>query len=319
MAMGFGVMFFLLGFILGTRGKQILATLKVMHKALLSTFSIKIPPTAEEDGKDDGDENDMQGEDEANTEGIDDFLSTDANPAMDDHPEVEINPVLMYLVRKAKDRQREERKLKAISEMRDKLVAEGYSEDEIVAKLAEDASMGEGGLPVRQNALAVLISVGARVEASAASGSADAQALKDKRRQQKNIDVYLATTQGVETAKTTAPTKNAKGARLESAYEVSKRTGVDRFGGGGYLRHVSQPQFAKTARNTFRDWKVRSQEYEKWASEETEEDQEGHDELDAAQKGRRGGGMVNNDDLALLRAEFAENEEAAGEEEEDGP
>lgn len=306
-AMAIAVVFLLLGlcigFLAGTRGRQILATAKIMHKALKGIFSLKIPLQSADEGNDDGEDNDIDGEDEFAADNLmEQYLNTDSVPGLEDHPDLEVNPVILHFVRKAKDRQREEKKMKAISEMRDRLIAAGFSEDEIVDKLAEEANSG-GGAPVRQNALAVLIASGARVEATAASGSAESQALQERRRRQKNIDVYLSSSLDIEVAKTAAPTKNAKGVKLDSAIEVCKRTEIDRFGGGTFMREQTQPRFAKVARNMFRDWKSRN----KWFDDlykGGDSDGEGDDPNEKKQE-RRGGGKIDATDLASLQAEFA--------------
>ena len=216
----------ILGFLIGTRGRQILATMKVARETLTS-WSFRVPSAAAlaaadaDAGKDD---NELETVEEDWTNTLDEFLSSEHILPLEEHPDVHINPILLYEARKAKEKAKEDRKLKAITEMREKLIAEGLSEDEIDERMAEgDATMLDGA-PVRQNALAVLISVGARVVPGAASGSADSLALQDRKRQQKNIEMYLANSLMLDMRKTKAVGKNAIGVRMKNAYEMAKQT-----------------------------------------------------------------------------------------------
>lgn len=320
--MGLAVVFLLvgllIGFFVGTRGRQILATAKILHKAVRS-FTVRLPDAAAVAAASQDDGGDDRIEDEADPQTIDiqDWLSSDHVPGLEDHPDLEVNPVIMYQVRKAKDQAREERRLKQLSDTRERLLEEGVSESEINSRLMELEGAGNAGQQMR-NSLALLISIGARVEAGAGAGNADAVALQDRRRRARNVDMYLQNSLEVDVKKTAPKKASSSGVRMKSAFDVAKESGSSSYD-RSKMRNDAQPHVAKYARNLYREWKVKNKAlldtFDNGDSDEENAEKEGKKEKDEGH--RRGGGMLDASDLAALQAEFAD--ELMGEEEEDEP
>lgn len=285
----------LVGFLLGTRGRQILAAAK-SSLTLVAAFTFKIAPT-EADG-DDGDDR-LDEELPLGGPDIEEFLSTEQVTALEDHPDVEVNPIILYQVKLAKEQARADRVAKHLSELRDKYIAEGLSEDEIVEKLLEG---GEAtGPSTRQNALQLLISVGASVVPGGRGGNKESVDLQDRRRRLKNVESYLAQTMEVEVKKTKADKKNAAGVKVKDAYDVARETSIVAFDGGRLDRSAAQRSVAKAARNIYRGWMVRNP----YATDvvNDDDDEEKNKEIGFGQ--RRTAADVDKNDLASLQAEFA--------------
>ena len=183
-----------------------------------------------------------------------------------------------------------------ISELRDKYIAEGLSEDEIVERLLEGG--GTNGPSVRQNALSLLISVGASVTPGGGGGNSDSVALQDRRRRNKNVESYLANTLEIDVKKTKAKKKSASGAKVKDAFDIARETSIIAFDGGAQDRSTHQSDVAKEARTLYRSWLTRN-------PYQTEVVNEDDPKPEKKEKVKRGGG-VNQNDLAALQAEFAE-------------
>merc|ERR1712176_174203 len=110
-----------------------LAVAKAIPSALMHTFSIKVPPVAEDD-KGAGDDDLEQDDDENDTLLIDDFLNLQAEVGLDEHPDLFINPVLTYQIKIAKDKQKEEKRK---MEVQASLELEGLSVEQIAERLME--------------------------------------------------------------------------------------------------------------------------------------------------------------------------------------
>ena len=134
------------------------------------------------------------------------------------------------------------------------LRADGLTDDEIDMRLS-----GVGGgkvADVRQNALAVLIAAGARVERSKGAQSDEAAKKEELRRKQKNIGIFLQKEYDIDPfppppkSKGDAGHEQSKG-RRRSASDVAndaKRLGV---GSSMYKREIAQMNYARTAREKF--------------------------------------------------------------------
>lgn len=300
----------ILGFIAGTRGRQILASMTQAF-SMVAALTLKIPPSAE--GDEDGDDGRVDEAMPTDLPDIEEFLSTDVVSQIEDHPEVEVNPIILYQVKIAKEKAREERQAKYLAELRDKYIAEGLSEDEIVERLLEGGKAEE---KQRQNALAMLISVGASVTPGAGRGNADSVALQDRRRQMKNVESYLANSHDIDVRKSKAVAKaNASGVKMKNAYEIARETEFVSYDGGAHERSKGQPRVAKEARNLFREWKQKNPN----ALPEVHNDSDDEKEKPKEKQARRGGGAVDAAALANLQAEFAEVEMDELEDDEENP
>ena len=120
-------------------------------------------------------------------------------------------------------------------------MAEGFDENEVADRMEYEQANGGAGNG-RPNPLALLISVGARVEAAGGDLAAGA-ALQERRRLMRNVDVFLNKTDGVERYKPGRPNEGMRdahsGARLKTAYEVARETFVTPAGGSAYRRELA--------------------------------------------------------------------------------
>ena len=127
-----------LGFIIGTRGRkmmQALAALAAAAKMMLQGQSTAAPGAPDAGAADDLDE-DEEDEKKGEEISIDDFLSRE--PGLDLHPELEINPIMMYHIKIAKEEARKEMAVKAFQ-------AEGLTDEEIAERMAMAELTGGGG------------------------------------------------------------------------------------------------------------------------------------------------------------------------------
>lgn len=291
----------LIGFLLGTRARQVVASAKAISGALKS-FSFKIPSLdsalgqaqATDDGADDEKED---GEDESDDLlEIENFiLGVDEDATLADHPDVQMSPVILYNIKKAKDQLR-------VAQRRAALAAEGLDEREVDERMELEQGSGGGG-GGRSNPLALLISVGARVEASAGAENADRIAMQERRRLQRNVDAYLSKANGIEKYKGSEKEhRDQTGGRLRAAHEVAFETSSKRFGGQIFHREVANVKFAKEARMQFRKFQAAHAKPVKAT----------RDGISTAgfTRGRAGGGvgggMIDMDALASLQEEFSE-------------
>jgi len=296
----------IIGFLLGTRGRQIVASAKAIGGALKS-FTFKIPEMAasalsQAQSTDDGaDDQKQEDEDESDDVlDIDTFIQgVEEDPTLADHPDVQMSPVILYNIKKAKEELR-------LAQRRAALAAEGLDEREVDERMEVEQTTGGG--QGRSNPLALLISVGARVEATAASGNAERIAMQERRRLQRNVDAYLSKANGIEKYKGSEKEhRDPTGGRLRAAHEVAFETSVNRFGGQIFHREVANVKFAKNARVLFR--KFQSSQPGK-ASTLAGEDRRTAGLTSGFTRERAGGGaggaLLDTDALASLQAEFSE-------------
>lgn len=295
------------------------AAAKLMAQAFTS-ITVKIPQAATMMGKstagDDGEEKDNEEEDDHAPELDDFFAQADASPELTDHPDVYVNPVVTYRIKRAKKELREARR-------RAELLAEGFDESEVDERMAiEGESGGTGG--GRANALALLISVGARVEPPSGGQSQEHQQRLDRRRLQRNVDQFLFKNDGVEKYQTEKETAklDRSGRRIASAAEVARETGVHRFGGDSYKRELQRVPTAKNARNIYRQWKAspagKAFEQQLKESRKSSRASTGDSQPKGLTRQRAGGatadtaGMDQASMLAQLQAEFEGDEGEEG-------
>lgn len=284
----------LIGFLLGTRGRQIVAAIKAAGQAIKS-LSFKIPMPAslmgqsQTQGEDDGEKNEEDETDE-NEIGIDDFIQpSDADNGLNDHPDIHLSPVLLYKIKRSKEELRAQQRRAA-------LLAEGFDEGEVEERMALEKETGGGG-GGRANPLALLISVGARVEATAGGDSAEAAKVQERRRLQRNVDQFLLRVDGIEKFRADEKDEKVHIGRVKTAFEVARETAIRPIGGPAREREVANLHRAKDARNLLREWQKQNPIGEKGSLLQIDYDE--------------------NDDEAReeLREEGVEGEEDEGEEE----
>jgi len=252
---------FLLGFLVGARSKQLAAKLSQIGKAILSMKSLlNIPDAAAADqglagadtgGDDDDDDIENDGKDAENSDDfLDKFLDMDPSEGLDDHPDLEVNPIFMYNIKKAKDEARADVR-------RQSLLAEGLSIDEADQRMLAGESGGGGDS--KANPLAFLISVGARVQSASGKTSEEMQKKIEIKRKQRNVQVYLSKNMNIETGLSRTAKeemdggKGSKGGK-KSAYDVARETRNKPVGGAKHLREQAQLGRAKTARKILRHY-----------------------------------------------------------------
>ena len=246
-----GLVCLIIGFIIGTRARQMAEALKAVGSLLKRVpFTLQISK-AEEDGKAEEVENDGD-DDEAEKlpeEILDPFLSTELG--LDIHPDLVINPIMMYHIKQVKERLREEQRMAQLEEMRQQLIAEGLSEsqaEERVAFEAESGAMISGG---KLSALSVLINAGARVTPTGNRESQEQIILNDMRRQKKNIEVYLSKQHEIDVTMT-KPEERSKRVGLEGTrmgpLEMAVSTAKEPVGGPLARRSAEMVETARTGR-----------------------------------------------------------------------
>ena len=299
----------LIGYVWGTRGKQILAAMRKAFKMFLdSRFVASLTVKVSKDDKDGEDDENGRVDEEIpdSGPGIEDFLSTQPLPQLEDHQDVEVNPIILYQVKLAKEKAREDRQTKIISELRDKMIAEGLSEDEIVEKLLESTNVAAQGSS-KQNALATLISIGASFTPGAGQGNQEQVALQDRRRRMRNVESYLANALDIDVRKPkTEPKKNASGVAYKDAYQVARETKVIPFDGGRDDRSKSAIRFAKDSRKIFKDYHKAHPYTTEVVNDEESDEEEKKSFKDKRRKALHGSAAKKADaeGLAALQAEF---------------
>lgn len=299
-----------LGFLLGARAK-VLATLGQLTNAI-KKFAIKVPVAGGDadgvaggavgggSGNNDNEAQMEEGFDE--TEDIvEHFLNTSDVRGLDDHPDLVMNPIVMYQIKIAKAEQLAQSRITA-------LAAEGLSEDQIAERMAtEDGAAGGvvgGGGGGRGNPLALLISVGARVEAVKARDNTDALARVERRRMQKNVDIFLSKSRDIETKRTEPKLRNERGGKIKNAYDVAQEVFETKTEGQAF-REQHNTSIAKSSRNVLRDWhKTRKEE----PVHNFDSDDEDNGQKKPAIKRGKTWGKVNLMDLARLQAEVLADE-----------
>ena len=253
----------IVGILLGTRARQIVASLKSLANAVRS-FSFLIPKPAdilgEQDKMDDGGEDDEKDtkDDEEDAMMLDNFMQPgDADPSLGDHPDVKVNPIMLYKIKVSKEQARYEQRRAA-------LLAEGFAPEEVDERMEiEQMGGGGGGGGVKKNPLALFVELGARVEATKGGASADNAALQERRRLQRNVENFLFRAEGVEKFKPTSnkpqSTRDATGARYKTASEVATESAVLPIGGNRWKRLRANLQMARDARRLYRSWGSKNQ------------------------------------------------------------
>ena len=247
-----------IGFLLGARVNQLHMKVQQVGKAIISLTAVfRAPPPGAgmegmeqaEDDIDEEEDDPWKKDGEDGRDPLEDFLHTEEIEGLEDHLDLEINPVMMHNIKRVKEAQR-------LQQIRETLAAEGLSEDDIEARLFSGDVVGPA--EAKMNPLALLISLGARASAIRVGQSADAQRKEELKRMQRNINVFLTKTLEVDTSTTQPKERKEKGGggRMKNAMEVAKDTKRNRFGGDGLTRSLNSIKHAKGARTVFRDNKA---------------------------------------------------------------
>lgn len=245
----------ILGFLVGTRSRQIVNAVKKVPQGIMSLKELF--KASEKDKDDDGGDNEPVDEGEGEEEEkdlLEKCLNTDIDGGLDDHPDVVRNPIILYQVKQSKDAARlEKRRLTMISE--------GMDEDEVDEILANEVSGAGGNIGAgegRQNSLQLLISVGARTKPAAGAGGADAQAADERRRAARTIEVYLQKERGIE-VKRTVRQKGPSGKPPVGPLEVALKTQKEPYGGSYAKRTSVAAETAKYGRAQLKKMQVERQ------------------------------------------------------------
>jgi len=249
---------FAMGFLVGTRSSQLAAKMSQVGKAMLSLRAVFNVAEAAgglagaETAAGDDDAADAQdGDDDSKTaedaDFLEPFLDLDSSEGLDEHPDIELNPIFMYRIKQVQE-------VKRLEAQRQSLLAQGVSEEEVEQLMLAMGEHGGGGRPMN-SPLAVLISVGARVEAVKGKTTEEMQKKVEVRRKQRNVNVYLTKTLQVESLLGRSKGKEDKGGiRQRTAYDVARETATTPVGGGTAKRELAQLRKAKAARKTYRDY-----------------------------------------------------------------
>lgn len=267
----------IIGFIAGARARKLAAAIAALKQAF--------KPLAQ--ATDAGEMDDALKEDEdeiTDLNDVDDFLNNDSIPGLDDHADLEFNPIITYKIKLAKEEQRKEKR-------RAQLIADGYDPDEMDESAAAAAAGAAGAM--KQNALATLIAAGARVTPMAASQSAEAQQREERRRAVRTVDTFLNKSYDVDVTRLAFAQKSGE-KKQRTALEVARLSQTERAGSGFEKRAIKAIGVAKDARNQFRELqKLRPQEVASGV----------------VTGKRRGGDRLTNAQLSELQAELLEDDD----------
>ena len=180
--------------------------------------------------------------------------------------------------------------------------------------------MGGVGDGARMNALAMLISIGARVT-SVNSSSTEMAAAAERRQQARNVNAYLQRAHGIDTGKDRAgskPKTSREGFRLKGADEVARETaGAPHAVHGPLVRAVRNTRTAKAGRDILREWHERRRAQPGYVSDHEDSDEEAREERAREKKERaearaKKGGNITAADLAGLAALLDEDDSEDG-------
>lgn len=308
-----------LGFLVGARAK-VLTALRQLGKAVRS-FVLKIVQEASSSSssssKDSANSASSGGEDDSKLEeelrgeidlsDVAGFLNMAEEPGLDDHPDLYMSPIVLYQIKKHKEEQLQQQR-------KNFLAAEGHTEEEIEEMMAAGVKAGGEATAARANPLALLISVGARVEAVRKKDNSDALARVERRRMQKTIDVFLNKTRDIAVKREDQKLRTERGARIKTANEAAKEILKDDEDAGKAFRLNRNVAAAKMAREQYRYWKATAKPTYVY-NEENDEGSDGDEPTFTKSKkkdaGGGGGGLwgkvrggIDVSALARLQAEY---------------
>lgn len=139
---------------------------------------------------------------------------------------------------------------------------------------------------------------------------------QDMRRQQRNVNVYLSKTLDIDTKTVSAKEGGKSKGGRKTAYDVARDTKVTPVGGELYRRSLAAITQGKTARQIFRDYKIRKDAEDKKAgkTDAVGAPESSADDGGAKRRGAQAANLTAGDIAQLL----LEEEEGGGDGEEDG-
>ena len=275
-----------IGFVTGARAKQMLSAMTNAARALVTLFKLRGADAAASPSA--GDAGDTEAvapeteEEEPAEEILLNFLNSEATPGLDDHAQLEFNPIVLYQMKKAKEHARQQK-------IREQILAEGLDpDDESSMAMLQSSAVGLGN---KANALATLIAHGARTTA-VGNANAEDRLQKERRQQVKNVETYLTKQLNIDASRRQTPreSKRIGGAAHTSALEVAI---VSSAPSPRALRNTRQVQIATAGRQQLAEFQRLHPEMSKpLPPTETEQ--------------RRGAEALSLDDLEAIRAEMAD-------------
>ena len=182
-----------IGFLVGTRAKQLSAAIKNIPRAVATIAQTKKAAKEQQAAGDDGQAETVDPEDdhkEVPTDPMVAYLNSLSVPGLDDHPDIEFNPIILYRIKQMKEEQRKAR----LAKQQQALGLAASDADGVLAMVQADAGAS----------YKVLIAAGARFN-PVSNANAAHHAQQDKRRQLRSVDTYLQKRYEVDIARVEPP------------------------------------------------------------------------------------------------------------------
>jgi len=254
MALAMLVVGLVVGFLLGTRAKQMVAMFRtIIDGAWRSVLSLRLPAEAGADDEDGDVEAALRAPgDDANAPSIDNFLSDQTSADLDENAGLVVNPVLMYIVREAKAERARLDKLQRAQERRMGLSGSGEPTDDELSELNALYSQG-GEEPRRKRAINVLIENGARLSSVANVADAEKVAAQMGKRNAANIFHYFSKTHDIDVRSREAARRRSDiGRWMPTAIEKANETEHTRYLSEDFKRQTVGVRAARNARTELR-------------------------------------------------------------------
>ena len=286
----------IIGFLLGTRAKQILATFQAIASgAWRSAFSLRIPDDVK--SSDDNDAEASLSEPPAMpVVDIVDFLTSQTSNELDENPGLVVNPVLLHVVREAKRAEKLQAQ-RAAMQRRTNNTGVMLTQEEI-DNLEADMHFNRGieRLPNRRRAINVLVENGARFNPVENVADAQKSAAQAARREARNIAVYFSKNHEIDIHATEAVRRrNYIGTWMPTAVEKASETQHAPWQGKELKRQTKNVLAARDGRTVLRQFKHTSR-YKEFRQAQLDRERD-NKELEAHLKSQA---------LEQVSAEFAE-------------
>jgi len=205
------------------------------------------------------------------------FLSMVANPGLDDHPDTEVNPIILYQVKMAKEQSRITKLLEKILESdapegmtlpspEEVAAMNPYEKAALVARLQSSGVVAVGPKSVGSvptmtrrhaqatNSSAILVAAGAHFQlANKSVPGEDAEKTKAKelRERLRQIDQHMQNHRDIDTSKVEVKGSKTFAGRKgvsSDAFQVAKDTKINPFGGASMMRQEMLATYAARGR-----------------------------------------------------------------------
>jgi len=259
----------ILGYVVGAR--------KDLMKMLNKLAAAEADAADKDKGADGDDNEDVGGDEEAQIEGlIESFMDRDQVTGLDDHPDTEFNPIMMYQVKKVKDEMRARKQIEALLASRDLPpdhldTLDPKARAELLAEMRSDTSVKVAGnvgsvagkvrkYGAQQNSTAIMVGVGARFAKGGAGVALDANAVagielkksQEARDRLRVIDMHLAATHDIDVGRESAKKRAGQMGQhglLKNALETAKETKFKPYGGEAVRRQEEMATYASRGRS----------------------------------------------------------------------